>query len=207
MWEFISGHPWTFVAGGLILIAAIAGVVYGVLTRGGWEDRGFMVTDDGKHPLKWLRTSFPITCIVHPQVPLMWRATYTAAAKRINQAVGAELFDPLAQDAPPGYRLDGPVPPGFLFLCSAEPAGELQPDHGTTRLKWGKADGRIFSAVVTVPTDTIQRAAVMLHELGHVLGLDHDEIWTSIMYPRLSARAAPGELSEEDIKRLKGAYS
>jgi hypothetical protein len=207
MFELIKSHPWTCAIGGLILLGAIVGVIVGIVTKGGWKDRGFMRTDDGKHPLCWLKSSLPIACLVHPDAPLAWRATYHAAALRLNAAVGTMLFDPVAQEPPLNYSLSGPVPAGFILLCTSEPAGELQVDHGHTSLRWGRSDGRIFSCVVTVPTETPQRAAVMLHELGHVLGLDHDELTSSIMFPTLGSRQDPGELSDEDILRLKKAYT
>lgn len=208
MWEFVKHSPWTFAIGGLILLGAIVGVIIGIVTKGGWKDRGFMRTDDGKYPLIWLKGNLPIIAMAHPDVSLAWRATFTAAASRINQAVGANLFDTVAQDPPPGYRLAGPVPAGFILLCASEPAGELQVDHGRTELKWTRSDGRIFAAVVTVPTKCVQRAAVMLHELGHVLGLEHDDNnLGSIMYHKLSDRTSPGQITEADAARLRRVYS
>ena len=55
---------------------------------------------------------------------------------------------------------------------------------------------------VAVSTSQYQ---IMLHELGHVLGLDHDESLESIMWHAVQDR--PGTLTDRDIERLNEAYS
>lgn len=206
MWEFIKSAPWTWAVGGLIFIGAVVGVIYGIATRGGWEDRGFMKVDG--QPLRWLKENLPITALVHPELPLGWNASYQAAASRINGAVGLTLFDPMPQMPPPGYNINGPVPAGFILIWGREPAGELQVDHGHADLRWRQDDKSIYAATVSVPLEAPQRVALMLHELGHVLGLEHDDDnLGSIMYHRLSERVTPGEVTEADAARLRKAYS
>lgn len=206
MWEFVKAAPWTCAVGALIFLGAVVGMIVAIATRGRWKDRGFMKYGD--KPLLWFKEDLPITAMAHPELSLSWHATYRAAASRMNGVVGLRLFDPVIQETPSGYRLNGPVPAGFILIWPCEPTGELQVDHGRTILKWRKPDGRIYAATVEVPITAPQRAAVMLHELGHVLGLEHDDNnLGSIMYHKLSERVAPGVVTEDDAKRLRKAYS
>jgi len=208
MWDFIKSAPWTFAIVALVFVVALVGVIVAVVLKGRWTDQGFMTTDDGKNKLMWSKGDLPIVALAHPDLPLTWRATYLAAASRMNSAIKAKVFDQVTQDLPPGYNIDGPIPPGFILLWPKEPAGELQVDHGRTTVNWRRDDGRIYSALVEVPRDGVaQRASVMLHELGHVLGLAHDDgNLGSIMYPKLGGRIAPGEVTVADADRLRKVY-
>ncbi len=74
---------------------------------------------------------------------------------------------------------------------------------GQTDLTWD-ADGQIQSALVTLatfdpkgrPLDTDDIRVVAMHEVGHVLGLDHSKDSTDIMFPTAKVR----DLSDRDIR-------
>jgi hypothetical protein len=80
---------------------------------------------------------------------------------------------------------------------------------GQTDLEWNQ-DGHILKAVVTIATfdpkgrslDTDDVRAVALHEVGHVLGLDHSPDSTDLMYARGTTR----QLSDRDIRTVTLLY-
>lgn len=123
------------------------------------------------------------------------------AVADLNAQVGFELF-----------RLDrGTGAPPAVALVLGAPAERGDPP-GECR-HWLRPDGFASSAAVVVrnvPDDaTIFR--VLLHELGHVAGLAHDD-WTGSMMNRrtISADASelpPGRLSDSDRSDLRELYA
>ncbi|PYP71632.1 MAG: hypothetical protein DMD41_11785 [Gemmatimonadetes bacterium] len=80
---------------------------------------------------------------------------------------------------------------------------------GQTDLEWDQ-DGHILKAVVTVatfdpkgrPLDTDDVRAIALHEVGHVLGLDHSPDSTDLMF----ARGAVRQITDRDIRTATLLY-
>lgn len=58
---------------------------------------------------------------------------------------------------------------------------------------------------ITVSGDSRTRFAVLVHELGHVLGLDHDTIERSVMFPVTSAENL-GSYTNHDLDILNKLY-
>lgn len=80
---------------------------------------------------------------------------------------------------------------------------------GQTDLEWDQ-DGHILKAVVTIatfdpkgrPLDTDDVRAIALHEIGHVLGLDHSPDSSDLMY----ARGAVRQITDRDIRTATLLY-
>jgi hypothetical protein len=80
---------------------------------------------------------------------------------------------------------------------------------GQTDLTWDQ-DGRVESAVVTLatfdpkgrPMEPDDIRVVALHEIGHLLGLDHSTDTTDIMFPTAKVR----ELSDRDVRTVLFLY-
>ena len=56
-------------------------------------------------------------------------------------------------------------------------------------------------------TGSIHLTSVLVHELGHVLGLSHNDHMNSVMYKGLRPAEIKNILSEEDVNNLKCEYN
>lgn len=184
------------IAGALIFVTAIVGVIYAIIVRPG--DLSFMERDG--HQLKWQKSDLPLSCFYLEETPEAYLSATQRAIATIHSKTGLKLFGPCVtwQIQPPKY-----APDGGMLLSLRE---ESDTPHGAeTNHRYEKATGRIRSAWVRFDKDLKELAyKVALHELGHVLGLDHDRERSSIMYPTGIDR--PNDLSSRDVKFLQEAY-
>lgn len=118
-------------------------------------------------------------------------------------------FDDAVRDAFARWTLSG-VPVRFAFVDDSARAdvlvrwrAQFDTDRtGQTDLAWD-GDGRLVSAVVTIathdprgrPLGAEDVRAVALHEVGHVLGLDHSPDSADVMFPTTIAH----DLSARDV--------
>lgn len=191
MFEFFAEN-WVMTAiGATILLLAIAGVVYGVLTGGGWIDRGLMLRDGVR--LRWPPHRIPLIVRVE-DVPDEVRGAVEGAISEIVSAVGREIM----RSYDPSPILSLAVAPDVSVFVGGVDAG------GTADLTI--LENRIVAVEITI-SNTLELALLpraVLHELLHALGLDHDESRSSVMHPELSTR--PSRLTFSDVALLRRIY-
>ncbi len=197
MWEFMKSAPWTFAIGGVILLGAIVGVIVGVVTKGGWKDRKWMVRDG--HPLKWSPSDLPIALLIHPEIDTITTRLIFEVRAQLEKVVGQrQLF--MMTTPPVGLDWEVLAPVGHLTIVGSDD-GDGHCEH-----RYEKASGKILSAKVSLPVgiNTPEMSKVIQHELGHALGLDHDEHPSSIMHPKIQQRTQI--LGERDAALLREQY-
>lgn len=185
-----------------VFVAAIVGVVLGIVLKGNRKDRGLMVRE-GK-PLRWSPALHVIEVWFHPLLDVKWFAAFLRARLILNIAIGRQFIDQgeIRQRSEPWE----PLPLGCLFFAPGREGDKFDDLHAYTEHEYEKTTGHIVTATVTLLPDAKGfHDSIMLHEMGHVLGLDHDEAEDSIMFPSTVAR--PQGLSQADTKLLKATYA
>lgn len=167
-------------------------------------------TLDGAHCLRWPPSEIPVQLLVDCGLPLRWQATCQLAAIRINKAARLRLIEPIpALLPPPGFPADEAVPKGFVLLRVEDDGARLEDDKraGVADVRWDESSGLIGAAVVTLPSESTFALQIVLHEFGHVLGLDHSALEGSMMLPYLSGRpmvVAPSRFEADALRRIYG---
>lgn len=196
-WQFLKQNRIMSLIGLAILLTAAISITWAVITREG--DEGFMRVE-GRFELKWQVIDIPILCM-HDGIETSWLELYKQVRKEVRDKVGRELFGPCI-----AWALDHRTLPEHVSGSLTLRTARLGTQGGVTALRWHRGTGRVLSADVTLNSDAASkmRYRIVIHELGHVLGLAHDRRQDSIMYPAVNVRS--GTLSTTDVKHLKMAY-
>lgn len=190
------------------------------------NDCGFVQNVYGQR-IAW-KTNEPIELVITAQVPAQLRASIYRAAKTWEDQIGEKVFN-ITED----YTRAGSAPTkdgksGIYFLSSWE--ADRKSEQGRTSIYWAadqimEADIRInaqdFAFYDKDPKQlvlpegvvhTLQNSdgynfeALILHELGHFLGLKHTTGNGSVMVTHLSAYTDRTVLSASDIQNVQCAY-
>jgi hypothetical protein len=193
--EFIRSWKFMAIIVAVLAACAIAGVIYGVATH---SEPGFMDTTPG-----WEREDFPLDVCVHsygldyletdgnPVRPEdLENAEYVIGV--INSRLGFEAYNLSGGDACEVIVTYGvPAEPGWQ-----DPGGtaEISPKYCT--VDTSNVHGELLTLTVH-------------HELGHCLGLAHDDYELSIMRPvqtETPDRTIPPWISDSDRALLRATY-
>lgn len=196
--EFIKSWKFMAIVVAIISIASVAGVVYGVTTH---REPGFM-----GDRIEWQEGDFPLTVCTR---------TYNIAPgaspehiEHLRQNIGL-INDRLGFSAfvMPGPHAHGVGCQVFVVYDSPIEIGEVagvEDPGGVAMFLAGTCEVRIANVTGELRSLTVQ------HELGHCLGLDHDDFNSSIMRREQSPTPAgqyPPRITDHDRSLLREAYA
>lgn len=157
-----------------------------------YADAGWLKA--GGQPRLWDLSAFPLG-VHYTELPPEAVSTLVDVTRRINLLVGLDLF------SYPVPTTTADAKPGVVTVISDE---GVDPNHASTVFAPEFPPTR--AALVTIPVvrQRTHMQAILFHEMGHVLGLAHDDSRNSIMNARLNLR--PVTYTTADIALLRQAY-
>lgn len=171
-------------------------------------DIGFQTRSDNGAEHHWAPSAFPLQ--LRWLEGSSWEEALVAAASFWNAALGENVFEIGAIVNSDIRTWDSSGPRGVVFVRGVEQRSFAEKDTLATARNETAPSGQIHYAVVSfcavcVPSED-GREEVMIHELGHVLGLEHDTMLPeSRMFPKVGKVPAP-IVTEGDRARLRARY-
>jgi len=193
-------------------------IAWALLTKQG--DNGFIKTSDGTD-FNWNKSDLPITCWIEKNTPSKIVLAFEEAIAHYEKRVGIHIFTHCES-----WVIEQmPVIPGSRTVrlgmrdSNGLPFGSVQTNVGTqseyggdTTHYYNLTTGHIDRGVVVLLDDLSTEALriVALHEVGHVLCLEHDTFPGSIMLPSQDPKMTKTltgkelyKLLDTDVDRIK----
>lgn len=184
------------------------------------DDCGYVQNSYGER-ISW-KGEIPVTMYLHESVPDQYVPAIQAAAKTWMDASGKPLFNIVTD-----HKIQGPIDPeqdgqNVIYYFSTW-EDDQSSEQARTSVYWvgdqvKEADMRIdaknFSFYwnppgtvnPTEPPNSINIEALVIHELGHVLGLKHKDKDSSVMATYLSADTDRTIIAPTDKSALQCEY-
>lgn len=187
------------------------------------EDCGFVQNVYGQR-ISWKNGAAPIQIYVSHSVPTALKPAIHRAAATWELTVGRKVFEVIEENSSQTSTPSRDKKNGIYFLSQWE--SDRKSEQGRTSVYWAgdeiqEADIRINSADFTYydqnPQQLVRTAsnnssagynfeALVLHELGHFLGLKHRETGGTVMARELGAYSDRVKLAAVDAESVQCEY-
>lgn len=139
---------------------------------------------------------------IYFQVDEASRPTLEIALQQWNLVLGGDWLRILPDDGREAHVVVSTI---AERECLIDIMGNVWCVHGRAGVTRATPDARNYQTTVTIFLSGIGGTAVMCHEIGHILGLRHDqdEVGT-LMYPSVSGMGLPEPQDIALLKRLHG---
>jgi predicted Zn-dependent protease len=174
------------------------------------EDCGFVQNVYGQR-VSW-KKDLPIRLYISKDFPREFEAVIHTAAKQWEDAAGMTLFNIAYESSLSAAQKDNRNVIYWNKDWTAKANLQAITNLYWTTSKIAEADLSIDAKYFTyfidrpVASDDIHLQSLVLHEMGHVLGLKHRSTMPSVMWPILSASTKRDQLTDSDRKSLKCEY-
>lgn len=196
-------------------------IVGAVEPSGNGHYRFFDTQPGSDDPVAW-NPCEPIHYVVNPDgAPDDWEDLVDSSVEEVGGAAGLSFeYDGTTDDRRFTDRIDGVgrARPVLLGWAEAEEVPKLEGDvaglagpvtqtrNGFSRYVTGMVvlDSDIFDELETRPDGALQQRAILMHELGHLLGLDHVADRSELMFDSSLGRTTLGRGDRKGLAILGG---
>ncbi|HYK00724.1 MAG TPA: matrixin family metalloprotease [Thermoanaerobaculia bacterium] len=160
-------------------------------------------------PIEWKQASFPL----HYELDSRVAQAHPNAAAIVDKAFSAWSA---ITDANLRFQSNGVVngvKPATVGRVSITMADDLLSDQGAaamTSYSYDTKTGEMLDADIILDADlfdgSLNAQVTMQHEIGHILGLDHSGVLSSIMYPYVGSGTEPAAFDFDDRIGIASIY-
>lgn len=177
------------------------------------EDCNFVMSSEIQR-VSW-KANLPVKMYISPEVPIELRQAVRIAASKWNLEIGKEALIIYENDSTPTKA----VKDGTNIISWETAWNPNKPsEQARTTITWRgdtineadilvNAKNHQFSAFGEINPNKIDFTALMVHELGHVLGLQHVTGEPSVMNPTLALNTPRIDIENVDADSLKCEYN